>query len=81
MISATQVYQLASIVSHMGGSNAGKCGIIQLKFVKINVLSTGHYISDVYRPGSNLWKSYDDSTITEVHICFLIFKRLQFLLF
>lgn len=50
-VASSQVYQLASIVSHIGGSNAG------------------HYISDVYRPGNNLWKSYDDSTITEV--CYL----------
>ena len=67
MISATQVYQLASIVSHMGGSNAGKCGmIIECSRHFVFFLYTGHYISDVYRPGNNLWKSYDDSTITEV---------------
>ena len=34
--------------------------------LNVCVFSIGHYISDVYRPGSNLWKSYDDSTITEV---------------
>jgi len=34
--------------------------------ISVLVPSIGHYISDVYRPGSNLWKSYDDSTITEV---------------
>lgn len=32
----------------------------------------GHYISDVYRPGNNLWKSYDDSAITEVCLLFLM---------
>ena len=42
-------------------------------FTTFCLLSTGHYISDVYRPGNNLWKSYDDSTITEV-ISVLIFN-------
>ena len=73
MIFTTQVYQLASIVSHIGGSNAGKCNfqmcpIKECLFQLFNnlVFSIGHYISDVYRPGDNLWNSYDDSTITEV---------------